>query len=75
MANIGLVLTDNPLYKNNFVNRLIQSDTYGQINIIIELKFKNPKTSVYTHYMRYVTLLGIRGSLFVLYVKVTNIIN
>ncbi|CAN5396970.1 hypothetical protein BH10BAC5_BH10BAC5_11490 [soil metagenome] len=71
MAKIALVLTDNVLYKNDYVNRLVQKCS-DSIELIIELNFKHPSTNSYKHTLRYLKLLGVKGVLFIGFLTVGN---
>ena len=69
-----MVVTDNPLYKNKFINDLVKEDLDNQIKIIVELDFKHPKASSSLHYKRYFQLLGPIGIIYLGFLTVINTI-
>ena len=71
MTRVALIVTDNILYKNDFINRLVKSNS-DNIVLLIELNFKHPKTDKKEHINRYLRLLGLKG---VVYIGILTIIN
>ena len=67
-------MTDNILYKNTFVDKLVRNNK-DVIKVIIELQFKHPKINLKKHYQRYFQLLGLKGILFISILMSKNIIN
>jgi len=67
-------MTDNVLYKNSFVDKLVRNNT-DIITVIIELKFKHPSSSIKKHYQRYFQLMGARGVFYIAVLMVKNLIN
>lgn len=71
-TNFAIVATDNPLYKNTYINLLLR-ECSSNINIIAELNFKHPKTNIKTHYERYFYLLGFWGLTYILFLKIRQL--
>ena len=67
-------MTDNVLYKNSFVDKLVRNNT-DIITVIIEIKFKHPSSSFKKHYERYFQFLGAKGILFIGILMVKNFFN
>jgi len=65
MKRFALVMTDNILYKNKFVNDLV-TENKDSIKLIIELNFRHPSSNKKKHLQRYLQLLGIKGLIFVI---------
>ena len=74
MKKVALIMTDNVLYKNTFVDKLVRNNK-DVIKIIIELKFKHPDLDTKKHYQRYFQLLGLKGFIFIGILMVKNIFN
>lgn len=70
--NIALVLTDNALYKNAFVDALVRNNN-DSIKLLIELNFKHPSSSSKKHIQRYFKLLGFKGTCFIAVLLGTNL--
>ena len=70
--NIALVLTDNALYKNKFVDTLVRNNN-DSVKLLIELNFKHPSSDSKKHLQRYFNLLGFKGACFVAFVLVSNL--
>ncbi len=66
MKNIALVMTSNLLHKNKYIDTLI-IDNIESINLLVELKFRNPNTSFIKHNLTYLNLIGIKGFLYVIF--------
>tara|TARA_B100000427_G_scaffold40044_1_gene28861 strand:+ start:5876 stop:6652 length:777 start_codon:yes stop_codon:yes gene_type:complete len=71
MKNIALVMTSNLLHKNKYIDTLIK-DNIESINLLIELKFRNPNTSFIKHNITYLNLIGFRGFLYVVFLYYTR---
>ena len=67
-------MTDNILYKNDFVDKLVRNNS-DIITVIIELQFKHPSSNIKKHYQRYFQLLGAKGVLFIVFLIMKNIFN
>ena len=74
MNRVALVMTDNILYKNNFIDKLTRKNR-DIIFLIIELKFKHPNLNYKKHYERYFQLLGLKGIVFIGLLVLKNIFN
>ena len=59
MKNIALVMTSNLLHKNKYIDTLI-IDNIESINLLVELKFRNPNTSFIIHNLTYFKLIGFK---------------
>jgi|TARA_Y100000310_G_scaffold344973_1_gene460882 methionyl-tRNA formyltransferase len=70
---VAIVATDNHLYKNSYINQLVR-DCSTNIQLIVELNFKHPKTNTKSHYSRYFQLLGIKGLIFLTFTKIKQIL-
>ena len=66
-------MTDNVLYKNAFVDKLVRNNN-DVITLIMELEFKHPSLNSMKHYQRYFEL-GIKGVLFLVGKIIKNMIN
>ena len=64
MKSFALVMTDNILYKNSFVNKLVLQNSKS-IKLIIELNFRHPSSNKKKHLERYIQLLGIKGMIYI----------
>ena len=47
MVNIALVMTENPLHKNRFIENLVKKDPKS-IKVLIEINFKPLESSLLT---------------------------
>lgn len=70
--NVALVMTPNLLYKNNFIDRLIKENNKS-IKLLIKLEFRNPKTSLLKHNLTYLSLIGIKGFFYVIFLYLLKI--
>ena len=70
---IAIVSTDNPLHKNEYINNLAKQ-CKDYIFLIIELNFKHPKTRLYNHLKRYFVILGLKGVIYSIFLRLKQII-
>jgi methionyl-tRNA formyltransferase len=68
----AIIATDNPLYKNAYINQLVKK-CVSNISLIVELDFKHPKTNIKTHYERYFCLLGFSGISYSIFLKIRQL--
>lgn len=71
MKNFALVMTDNILYKNRFVNNLVLQNNKS-IKLIIELNFRHPSSDKKKHIKRYIQLLGLKGLIYISVLMLKN---
>jgi len=71
-TNFAIVATDNPLYKNSYINQLVK-ECSSNIKIIVELNFKHPKTNTKIHYKNYLNLLGFGGVIYTLFLNIRQL--
>ena len=65
MKNFALVMTSNLLYKNEFIDNLIEQNK-DSIKYLIKLDFKSKNQTALNHYYKYFLILGFKGLFHVL---------
>ena len=65
MKKFALVMTSNLLYKNEFIDNLIEQNK-DSINYLIKLDFKSKNQTALNHYYKYFLILGFKGLFHVL---------